>query len=428
MYNASEVVLACFLLLVFCQLFFEIYLISLNMAHARSHRREVPEFFRSWIDQQTFEKSVDYTIDKGKFSLIASVWSAALIAGFLAFRVFGRVDAWIGSLELNYYVQALLFLFSISIIFSILSLPFSYYSTFVIEKKYNFNKSTLGIFALDFVKGILLSILLGSPILLLILWFMRFVGQFWWVWGFVAFAGFQLIVLYIYPTLIAPIFNKFTPLMAGELKDAIENLAKKLAFEVSGIFLMDGSKRSSHGNAYFTGFGKKKRIVMFDTLIEQLSKDQALAVLAHEIGHEKKGHVKRLLAVSLLVTFVGFWALSQLISYQPLYSAFGFSIPSDYAILLIVSFLFSPIMYFVQPLFSSLSRRYEYEADAFSVNAMNNSKPLIDALLSISKKSLSNLVPHPLFSFFHYSHPTLQERINAMQDFGKRKLGASDNV
>jgi len=221
--------------------------------------------------------------------------------------------------------------------------------------------------------------------------------------------------MYVYPVWIAPLFNKFTPLAEGALRDTIFAVAEKVGFKTSGIFVMDGSKRSSHGNAYFTGFGKNKRIVLFDTLIENLGDAGTVAVLAHEMGHQKKNHIKKLLCLSLLIMLVGFWILSLLINYLPFFEAFGFKQTSYHGALIIFSFAAAPVTYFLSPLISVLSRRFEYQADRFAVAATGNGTDLTEALLALSKKNLSNLTPHPWFSFFHYSHPTLHERLRAIQ-------------
>jgi STE24 endopeptidase len=240
-------------------------------------------------------------------------------------------------------------------------------------------------------------------------------GSYWWLYAFAFLATVQLLLMYLYPVFIAPLFNTFTPLEEGSLKDQIFSLAEKIGFKTSGIFIMDGSKRSSHGNAYFTGFGAIKRIVLFDTLIENLSEPQAISVLAHEMGHERKGHIKKTLVISLITTCLGFWVLSLFINYQPFYQAFGFPTKSYHAALVIFAFASSPITYFLSPLFSLLSRKHEYEADRFAIDAVGGCDDLCEALLSLSKNSLSNLTPHPWYSFFHYSHPTLTERLQAMR-------------
>jgi STE24 endopeptidase len=309
--------------------------------------------------------------------------------------------------------------------FSLFSLPFSLYRQFVIEERFGFNRMTWKLLLLDISKGALLSIIIMTPLLYGLFWFMDRAGNFWWIYAFAGFSLFQLVVMILYPTLIAPLFNKFSPLEEGSLKEKILALARKLDFRTSGIFVMDGSKRSSHSNAYFTGIGHAKRIVLFDTLVRQMDEEQLTAVLAHEIGHEKANHVKKRFAVSLLASLAGFYILSLLLDYTPLFQAFGFDNPSYHAAVVILSFCAGPVTFFLQPLLAVLSRRHEYEADRFSVEATSSASGLKGALVRLSQKNLSNLTPHPWYSFYHYSHPTLAERISAMEEY--EKTGSKKN-
>jgi STE24 endopeptidase len=271
----------------------------------------------------------------------------------------------------------------------------------------------------DLVKGTLVSVVITTPLLLLLFWFIDAAGPLWWVYAFAAVALLQLVLFYLYPVLISPIFNKFTPLPGGPLRTAIAALAERTGFRTSGIFVMDGSKRSSHANAYFTGFGRNKRIVLFDTLVNSLGVDETSAVLAHEIGHEKRNHIKKGIAFSFAILFVGFYLLGVMLHYPEFYAAFGFTRPSSHAALVIFMFASSPVMFFLSPLVSLLSRKHEYEADAFASDVVGTWKPLGTALLSLHKASLSNFTPHPLYSFFHYSHPTLAERLGALESSGR---------
>ncbi|MDQ7053425.1 MAG: M48 family metallopeptidase [candidate division KSB1 bacterium] len=282
---------------------------------------------------------------------------------------------------------------------------------------------TWKLFIIDGLKSLVLSLVLLAPLFWGLFWFMDKTGNYWWLYAFGFLAGFQLLMVYLYPTVVAPWFNKFTPLPDGSLKEKILHLVQKVHFHTSGIFVMDGSKRSKHSNAYFTGLGRVKRIVLFDTLVDNLEEDQVVSVLAHEIGHEKKHHIKKGLALSLASMLAGLWILSLLLHYPSFFQAFGFSGPSYHAAIILFGFCSGPFTFFLTPLGSILSRKYEYEADRFAVEAMGTARGLIGALLKLSKDNLSNLTPHPLYSFYYYSHPTLAERIAAMEDYEKRLNG-----
>jgi STE24 endopeptidase len=247
-----------------------------------------------------------------------------------------------------------------------------------------------------------------------VLWLMDDPGPYWWIWAFLFIAGFQFIMIMVYPVLIAPWFNKFEPLKEGELRDRILALADTIGFKTSGIFCMDGSKRSGHSNAYFTGIGKVKRIVLFDTLLEQMSIEQGLAVLAHEMGHYKMKHIRRMLIVQLSFLLVGLFLLSLLLQYPPLYSAFGLN-PSSHAALVLFSLISGPATFYLSPFMNRLSRRHEYEADHFAMQTLGSAKGMEEALINLTVKNLSNLTPHPWYSAYHYSHPTTAERIHALR-------------
>jgi STE24 endopeptidase len=270
----------------------------------------------------------------------------------------------------------------------------------------------------DKLKGLLLGIVIGVPFLFVVLWLMDTAGFYWWIWAFLFIAGFQLIMVIIYPTLIAPLFNKFEPLPEGELRNRILRLAEQIGFKTQGIYSMDGSKRSAHSNAYFTGLGKAKRIVLFDTLIEQMTIDQGLAVLAHEMGHYKMKHIRRMLVVQSALLFFGLYILSLLVNFRPLFSAFGFEQPSHHAALVLFSLLSGPFTFYLGPVMNLLSRKHEYEADRFAAATLQNGKPMEDALINLTVKNLSNLTPHPWYSAYHYSHPTPAERITAIRQSG----------
>lgn len=412
---SSVSILFTYLGLFLLTLIVELFLDFLNIKYVKANSAKIPAEFEGHIDQATYVNSINYTLTKAKFGIASLLYSSVLLLAVVLLGGFGWFDNLAGRLASGIYWQGVIFVLMVSFFFSIMGLPFGWYSTFVIEEKFGFNKTTFRLWCADFVKGLAISIVLMVPLLCGLFWFMQTSGRFWWVFAFAFCAIFQLAVIYIYPTFIAPLFNKFSPLDDGALKTAILALAEKLGFRTSGIFVMDGSKRSGHGNAYFTGLGRNKRVVLFDTLIQALTEKELLAVLAHEIGHEKKQHIKKSLAVSLFIMAIGFYLLSLLIGYEPFYAAFGFKKMSYHAALVIFAFASSPISFFLSPVMNILSRRFEYQADRFSVTALGESDSLANGLIALSRKSLANLTPHPWYSFFHYSHPTLLERIQKMQ-------------
>ncbi|MBN1522946.1 MAG: M48 family metallopeptidase [Spirochaetales bacterium] len=399
----------------------ETLLLILHLRYISSHKDDIPAFVDQEEGREKMHKSVDYSITRGRFSLVASVFSAALLLVIVFAKLLGMLDVWLAGFSLGMYLHGLVFLGIVSFAFSLFSLPFSIYSQFVIEKHFGFNTMTPLLFVFDRLKGLVLGLLLGVPLLLGLFWFMETTGSFWWLFaaGFVV--VFQLVVSVLYPTVIAPLFNKFQPLPEGELKEKIQQLLIKLKYRTAGIFIMDGSKRSKHSNAYFTGFGKTKRIVLFDTLVDTLSPEEITAVFAHELGHEKKGHIIKGFLVSIVATIVSFFVLSLLLGWTPLYKAFGFEAVSYpyHALIALVSLFAGSFTFFLKPLGSIFSRRNEYQADCFARDVMdNNPKPLVSALLKLSKDNLGLINPHPLYSFFHYSHPTLRERIAALEKKG----------
>ncbi len=401
---------------------FESLLTVLNIRSVKRNSGTVPILFREHIDSEQYARSASYTLTNNRFSLVSSLFSWGVLLVIALSGFLGTVDRWIEGIAAHPYVRGLVYILAIALLFRIVSLPFSLYSQFVIEERFGFNKMTLSLFFIDAVKGLAVSLVISIPLVLIIFWFMDAAGTWWWLYAFGFIALFQVFISILYPLVIAPLFNKFSPLPEGALKSRIESLSQRLGFRMKGIFIMDGSKRSKHSNAYFTGLGKAKRIVLFDTLIASMSIDQIAAVLAHEIGHEKKRHVMKSMAVSLVLMLAGLWILSLLIGYGPLYKAFGFQEPVFHGILVILMFCASPFTFLFTPLFSMWSRKHEYEADRFAVRAMGEGEALKTALISLGKDNLSNLTPHPLYSFYHYSHPTLAERIRAIDRYAAESL------
>lgn len=422
---SAQTILTLYLAFFAAEFLWERFLSILNMNHVKNHMDSVPHAFEGYVDERKYRRAADYTLTKSAFSLVASLLSAAFLLTLILTGWLGVVDNWVGTFGLHRYIISILYIVIISLIFRLFSLPFSLYSQFVIEEKYGFNRMTFGLFFLDLIKGLGISLVLTVPLLLGLFWFMEKAGRLWWVYAYIFLTVFRMVVSILYPLVIAPIFNKFNPLEEGNLKERLHSLAERLSFRTRGIFVMDGSKRSKHSNAYFTGLGRVKRVVLYDTLIATHTEDQVAAILAHEIGHEKKRHVLKMLAISLIFGLAGLFILSLLLNYTPLYNAFGFTAPSYHAILIILGFCSGPFTFFFSPLFTIWSRHHEYQADRFAVEAVDEgARHLKEALITAERENLSNLVPHPLFSFYHYSHPTLAERIEAME-LHERRLSAT---
>ncbi len=410
----SKTILTVYLAFFSLEFLFERVLTLLNIGNVNKNRK-IPPFFKGHIDGKRYRKSQEYTITTNKFSIIDSLVSAAVLLFIILSGFFGYIDRQIAGFGLTGYTHSIVYLILVSLMFKLLSLPFSLYSSFVIEEKFGFNKMTLKTFFLDLLKSLMLSLLFSVPLLLGFFWFIDNTGELWWLFAFVFIITFQLFLTIIYPVFIAPVFNKFKALKDGELKEVLDSLARKLSFKIKDILVMDGSRRSRHGNAYFTGIGKTKRIVLFDTIIESLSPNQLAAVLAHEIGHQKRRHIIKRFIVSFVMLFVSFFVLGLILRFDPLYRAFGFSGFSYHGILIISGLCSGPFTFFFNPLFTSWSRRHEYEADSFVVKNTSLSKDLKEGLIVLGMDNLTNLTPHPLYSFYHYSHPALYERIKAIE-------------
>ena len=416
----AQSVLLLYILFFAAEFLFENTLTLLNLSHVRKNSGSIPPRFRDFIDRENYERQTAYSLDRGRFALVSSICSSALVLVVVLTGLLGIVETWVLGLGLPRYIGGIAVIFIISLIFRFFGIPFSLYSQFVLEEKYGFNKMTGKLFILDFLKSLVLSAVLAFILLYSLFWFIDSAGSFWWLYAFLFIAAFQLILSVLYPLIIAPLFNKFSPLEEGSLRSKLLALAEKLSFRTKGIYVMDGSRRSKHSNAYFTGIGKTKRIVLFDTLITAMGEEQVVSVLAHEIGHEKKKHVIKRMIISLVLLFTGFFVIQLLLDAAPLFQAFGLAGPSSYGIFIILSFCASPFTFVLTPLFTAWSRKHEYEADRFAVDAVGGYEDMKKALISLSKENLSTLTPHPLYSFYHYSHPTLGERIEAMSSPKKR--------
>jgi len=374
-------------------------------------KTDLPAEFRDVYSQERYELSQRYLRENTRFENISGTFMLILTLVFWFAGGFEWVNQIAIKLSGNFYIRALIFIGILSLLSGILSLPFSIYETFVIEEKYGFNKTTPKIFIMDLLKSVALSILLGVPILLLILYVFKEIGSIAWLYAWIAFIIISLIIQYIYPTLIMPIFNKFTPLEDAELKDKIMNYAKQVNFPIKNVFVMDASKRSSKSNAFFTGFGKNKRIVLFDTLITNHTADEILTILAHEVGHYKKHHIIQGTIISYIESGIMLYLLSLFIDTKGLYDAFYMTEQPIYAGILFFGMLFSAIELILSIFFNMLSRKNEREADKFAVETTKMTDAFITGLKKLSEKNLSNLTPHPFNVFLHYSHPPTLERI-----------------
>lgn len=384
--------------------------------NVRNVSTEIPEEFNGIYDDEKYATSQRYLKDNTRFGQIQAAIMLPLTIAFILLGGFSWINDTAQATSEHMIVQGLVFGGILMLLSQIISLPFSIYNTFVIEEKYGFNKTTAKTFIIDLLKGLLLTVLLGAPIFALVLWIFSAVASAWlWAWG--ALSAIQLFILFIAPVVILPLFNKFTPLEDGDLRSAIEKFAAAQKFTLSGIFKIDGSKRSTKSNAFFTGFGKTKRIALFDTLIDNHSTAELVGVLAHEIGHCKRGHIKQTIVISLVSSLLMFFILSLFITKGGLYAAFGIDGTPLYAGLIFFGFLYAPISMILGLIGMILSRKHEFEADAFAAETTQAPGEMITALKKLSVDNLSNLTPHPLKVFLEYSHPPVLERIKALRAF-----------
>lgn len=392
----------------------QLSLAHLNQRHVRAHANAVPEAFRGVMDHATYAKSVQYTLANSRFSQFEATFDLVVLLAVL----FSGVLPWTFQLfqaQLGGSAWAMAaFLFSAFTTLSFFSLPLQWWDQFRLEDRFGFNTTTQMTWWLDRAKGLLLGAALGYPLLVLMLKCCEWTGNTWWLWAWAVMMAFQLLMSVLAPVLILPLFNKLTPLPEGSLRERLLALAQRTSFRAASIQIMDGSKRSKHSNAFFTGFGRLRKIVLFDTLISQLTERELEAVLAHEIGHWCKKHITKMLVMSAAGTLATFAVIAWLARQEWLAGAFGFTSGGITPVLLLFGLLAGAVMFWLSPLTHFLSRRHEYEADAFAKEVIGDATPLIGALRKLNEKNLSNLTPHPAFSGFYYSHPTLLERERAL--------------
>lgn len=398
-----------FIALLFTDCTLKYYLNKRQISAIKGSFQQVPSYFEGQINLDEHQKAGRYSLAKLNLGKIELIYGVILTLGF---TLGGGIDKIAQLTQFSNYPLSsevsLIILYSV--INSILGLPLSYYSTFKIEQTFGFNKMTLGLFIKDLIKGLLLGLVIGIPLLYLVMWLMNSLGSTWWMWVWGVMVAFNLLILTIYPTFIAPLFNKFTPLDDLELKAKIETLLTKCGFKSQGVFVMDGSKRSSHGNAYFTGLGSSKRIVFFDTLLKQLSHDEIIAVLAHELGHFKHKHILKQMLTSFGIMLIGLFIFSLLINQSWFYAGLNVSQINPASGLLLLFIVTSIISLPLAPLSSMMSRKNEFEADDFA-KANANKQDLISGLVKLYRDNASTLTPDNLYVKFYYSHPPASLRI-----------------
>lgn len=393
----------------------QLWLEGLNRRYLRARAGAIPEALRGVMDDATYGKSVQYTLAGSRLRQVELTWDLVVLLAALTSGLLPWAFAWF-SQHLGDSAWALTTcLFAIGLGFSLSSLPLDYYDQFRLEDRFGFNTMTPGLWWQDRVKGLALSLVLGWPLLWLVLKLVAWTGAAWWLWAWAALIAFQLLLGVLAPVLILPLFNKFTPLPEGSLRARLLALAQRVHFRARSIQVMDGSKRSRHSNAFFTGFGGFRKIVLFDTLVEQLAEPELEAVLAHEMGHFKRKHIPKTLLLSAVASLAGLYIVSFLARQSWFYLAFGFAPGSIVPALLLFGLLSGSVTFWFSPLAHWWSRRNEYEADAFAARVMEESRSLIGALRKLNEKNLSNLTPHPIYSGFYYSHPTLLEREQALR-------------
>ena len=399
--------------------FFALDFVS-RMLNLSALKPELPSAFSDVFDASEYSKSQDYTREGTRFGLIEDTISLIIFLIFWWVGGFGIVDDWVRGIVpdngsvFRSILQGLLFMSVLYVGSILMSLPFELYDTFVIEEKYGFNKTTIGTFFTDKAKGLLLAILIGAPILAVVFLLLEKFPSYGWLYGWIAVAGFSLLMTYLAPTYIMPLFNKFKPLEDGELKSAIQDMSTKCDFPLTEVYEIDGSKRSTKANAFFTGLGKNKKIALYDTLIQNNGVGELVAVLAHEIGHFKKKHIVQSIVLGILQMGVLFFLLGLFLNNEGLFKAFRVNNVSVYGSLVFFTFLFEPISKLLSVVMMVLSRKNEYEADAYAAEVTGRPQDLISGLKKLSKDNLSNLTPHPFYVFLNYSHPPMLKRLAAL--------------
>jgi STE24 endopeptidase len=422
--STSQLFTTVFAALLVAGLAVKYWLATRQIRYVAQHRNAVPEAFAQNITLAAHQKAADYTLTKARFGLLELAFGTAVLVGWTLLGGLDVLNTWLLGWLGNGYggmTQQLALLIGFVVIGGIIDLPFTLYQTFVIEERFGFNKMTFKLWLLDGIKSTLIGALIGLPIAALILWLMGAAGSLWWLWTWCVWMGFNLLLLVLYPTVIAPLFNKFKPLEDEVLKTRVTALMQRCGFAAKGLFVMDGSKRSGHANAYFTGFGASKRVVFYDTLLSKLSPAEVDAVLAHELGHFKHKHVIKRIVTMFAMSLAGFALLGWLSTQVWFYTGLGVmpnsmvnaSVPNNALALLLLMLAMPAFTFFISPLFAQLSRKHEFEADAYAIS-QTEGNDLASALLKLYEDNASTLTPDPLFVKFYYSHPPASERLSRM--------------
>jgi len=398
------------------------YLLNLvsDVLNLRHLRPTLPEEFQDTFDEEEYERAQEYTRARTRFGILSSTFGLAVLLIFWLMGGFEWLDTAVRGWDLGPIVTGLCYVGLLVLGRGVLSLPFSVYSTFVLEERFGFNETTVKTFVLDLLKSIALGVAIGGPVLAAILWFFQSTGPYAWVYAWIAVTAVMLLLQFFAPRYLMPLFNDFDPLEEGELREAILSYADSVDFPVDDVYVMDGSRRSNKANAFFTGFGSNRRIVLFDTLVEQLSTDELLSVVAHEMGHYKLNHIPQRIAISVVQTGVLFLLLSVFLQVEGLFHAFYVDQPSVYTGLLFFGLLYTPVDLLLSIPLNAWSRRHEFQADRFAVETTDRAEALVNGLKRLAETNLSNLTPHPLTVALEYSHPPLSQRIDHIRESPQR--------
>lgn len=388
----------------------QLWLAARQLSFVRAHRARVPEAFQADVTEEAHRKAADYTSAKTRLNMVSLVWGAVLLLAWTLGGGLGLVDQlWRGAVASELW-RGVAVVISVLFLIGVLDLPLSLASTFGVERRFGFNRTTPGLYVSDLVKSALLGLAIGVPLVAAILWIMEEAGGYWWLYAWAVWIGFTLLQTWAYPRFIAPLFNKFSPLTNASLRARVERLARAIGFGVKDVFVMDGSRRSAHGNAYMTGFGANKRIVFFDTLVDALKEDEIEAVLAHELGHYKLRHVQKKLIIAAALSAAGWAVLGWLSGASWFYAGLGVAVPSPHMALLLFLMVGPVFAVFLRPALSSLSRRFEFEADDFA-RKFSDARALMTSLVKLYRDNANTLTPDPVYSAFYHSHPPPAARI-----------------
>lgn len=411
-----NILLITYLSILIFRSLFQVALDILNISHLNRHANEVPRVFKNAVDKNKFNKIARYTSDSTKFDIIAHIFDQILILLILLTGFLPWLVELIKSCNVYFVFEGLIFFAALAFISTLFDIPFSIYHTFVIENRYGFNTKTFKLWVLDLIKSTALSFLLGGILLFFLLLLLRYMEHYWWFFAWIVLSIFEFVIMWLYPIVIAPIFNKFEPISDNELKDKIIDLISNAGLGVKGVFQVDAGIRSKHTNAYFTGLGKTKRIVLFDTLLKSHPHNEILSILAHETGHWVKRHIIKQLILMEVFSFFGLLIVAKLMGWDLIYQTFGIAKEESlYVGLFLVPTLLSPVIYFLNPIGSAISRKFEKEADTVGTSLTGDVRSMINALIKLNADNLSNLVPHRIYSWFNYSHPAPVERIERLE-------------